>query len=154
MTASMRGIEDAATRAGKIVRDIDDIAFQPNILALNAAVEAARAGEVWNLAQRAAQAARDTAGLTQHSISSSRDGNAKLGVVREAVAEIAGRLNHLRELADEVAAANSSLSRSVEEVTRSVEQIHEVTHTSEELNQEAQGSRSVVRDVKMLLTEE
>lgn len=96
MTESMRWIEDAATRVGKIVRDIDGIAFQTNILALNAAVEAARAGEVRNLAQRAAQAARDTAGLIEHSISSSRDGNAKLGVVREAVAEIAGRLKSER----------------------------------------------------------
>ena len=96
MVEQMREIGNSSNKIARIIKVIDEIAFQTNILALNAAVEAARAGEaglgfavvadeVRNLAQRCAQAARDTAGLIEDSIATSRDGNARLDQMAESV---------------------------------------------------------------------
>ena len=96
MVASMTAIQESSQKVSKIIKTIDEIAFQTNILALNAAVEAARAGEagmgfavvadeVRNLAQRAAQAARDTTGLIEESIARAQGGTTKVGEVADAI---------------------------------------------------------------------
>ncbi|MCL5746583.1 MAG: methyl-accepting chemotaxis protein, partial [Acidobacteria bacterium] len=99
MVGSMKEINTSSDKISKIIKVIDEIAFQTNILALNAAVEAARAGEagmgfavvadeVRNLAQRCAQAAKDTAGLIEESISRSNEGSSRLSEVAESIRSI------------------------------------------------------------------
>ncbi len=101
MVVAMGDIKDSSDKVAKIIKVIDEIAFQTNILALNAAVEAARAGEagmgfavvadeVRNLAQRCAQAARDTAALIEESIVKSNDGKVKVDQVAVAIRAISG----------------------------------------------------------------
>ena len=96
MIVSMKQINASSDKISKIIKVIDEIAFQTNILALNAAVEAARAGqagagfavvadEVRNLAQRSAQAAKDTASLIEESIATSCEGSAQLQKVADVV---------------------------------------------------------------------
>src|SRR6185295_9440296 len=101
MVTSMAAIKESSNKVAKIIKTIDEIAFQTNILALNAAVEAARAGEagmgfavvadeVRNLAQRSAQAAKDTAGLIEESIARSQEGATNVQQVATAIEAITG----------------------------------------------------------------
>src|SRR5438093_4540947 len=99
MVASMTAIKESSDKVSRIIKTIDEIAFQTNILALNAAVEAARAGhagmgfavvaeEVRNLAQRCAHAAKDTAGLIEESIAKSNHGKTKVDEVAVSIRSI------------------------------------------------------------------
>ena len=100
LVTSMTAIKESSDKVSKIIKTIDEIAFQTNILALNAAVEAARAGEagmgfavvadeVRGLAQRSAQAAHDTATLIEESIASVHQANTRVGEVSGAMDAIA-----------------------------------------------------------------
>src|SRR6202043_2843321 len=111
--SSMTDITASSNKISKIIKVIDEIAFQTNILALNAAVEAARAGEagmgfamvadeVRNLAQRSAQAARDTALLIEESIAKSNEGRTKLDHVAQSILSITGSATEVKNLVNEV----------------------------------------------------
>jgi methyl-accepting chemotaxis protein len=134
----MKEINGSSDRISKIIRVIDEIAFQTNILALNAAVEAARAGEagmgfavvadeVRNLAQRCAQAARDTAALIEESIAKTTEGSIRLDQVTEAIGFITTTATKVRTLVDEVNLGSKEQSHGIEQVARAVSQMEQVT---------------------------
>jgi methyl-accepting chemotaxis protein/methyl-accepting chemotaxis protein-1 (serine sensor receptor) len=138
MIASMREINNSSGKIAKIIKVIDEIAFQTNILALNAAVEAARAGEagmgfavvadeVRNLAQRSAQAAKDTAALIEESISKSSEGGAKLDRVTQAIHAITGSTEEVKKLVEEVKVGSEEQARGIDQIARAVTQMEQVT---------------------------
>ncbi len=138
MVISMREITTSSDKISKIIKVIDEIAFQTNILALNAAVEAARAGEagmgfavvaeeVRNLAQRSAQAAKDTAALIEESISRSSEGNTKLGKVEEAIRSITGSAQKVKTLVDDVNVSSIEQARGSEQIANAINQMEHVT---------------------------
>jgi methyl-accepting chemotaxis protein/methyl-accepting chemotaxis protein-1 (serine sensor receptor) len=138
MVASMGEISGSSEKIARIIRVIDEISFQTNILALNAAVEAARAGEagmgfavvaeeVRNLAQRCAQAARDTAGLIEESIRTSNEGSARLKLMTEAIHGITESASSVRRLAEEVNLGSEEQARGIEHIARTLAQMEAVT---------------------------
>lgn len=128
MTEAIDRIKASADETAKIIKTIDEIAFQTNLLALNAAVEAARAGEagagfavvaeeVRNLAQRCAEAAKDTATLIEESQT-----NADNGVV--VTRDVAGILDEIGKISKEVAQVSSEVSAATEEQVQGISQVN------------------------------
>lgn len=141
MVVSMDQINSSAGKIAKIIKVIDEIAFQTNILALNAAVEAARAGdagmgfavvadEVRNLAQRSAQAAKDTAQMIEEAITRSTEGKSKLQDVGSAITGITGEAQQVKTLVDEVSIASQEQTRGFEGIAKAIIQMEQVTQTS------------------------
>ena len=170
MVVQMNEIGNSSNKIARIIKVIDEIAFQTNILALNAAVEAARAGEaglgfavvadeVRNLAQRCAQAARDTAGLIEDSISTSRDGNARLDQMAGNVRAMTENSTKVKSLVDEVNMGSQEQARGMEQIARAVMQMEQVTQrtaaSAEEsasagtdLNSHADALRALVHEMR------
>ncbi len=173
LVTSMSVLQDSSTKVSKIIKTIDEIAFQTNILALNAAVEAARAGEagmgfavvadeVRNLAQRSAHAAKDTAILIEESIANTNDGSRRVDHVVESIGSITGSVAEMQALVREVAAASSQQAQGIDQVAQAVTQIEKVTQStaataeesaaaSEELSANAESAMDVVRRLAALV---
>jgi methyl-accepting chemotaxis protein len=172
MIKSMKQINDSSGKISKIIKVIDEIAFQTNILALNAAVEAARAGEagmgfavvadeVRNLAQRSAQAAKDTAALIEESIATSNEGSTQLQKVADVVGSITEAANKVKVLVDEVNIGSQEQAKGVEEIARALTEMDKVTQgtaaaaeqsasASEEMSAQAQSLSSIVDELRTM----
>jgi methyl-accepting chemotaxis protein/methyl-accepting chemotaxis protein-1 (serine sensor receptor) len=141
MVVAMGDIKASSDKVARIIKVIDEIAFQTNILALNAAVEAARAGEagmgfavvadeVRNLAQRCAQAAKDTAALIEESIGKSNEGKVRVDQVAVAIRAITEESAKVKTLVDEVTLGSQEQTRGIEQVARALTQMEQVTQQS------------------------
>ncbi len=171
--AAMTEINSHSDRISRIIKVIDDIAFQTNILALNAAVEAARAGEagmgfavvaeeVRNLAQRSAQAASDTAKLIEESILKSGEGKTRVDQVAAAIQAVKQPLSEVKDLVTEVALGSMEQTRGTEQVSQAVVQLEGVTQTSaanaeecaaaaEELKAQSENLQNIVTELTVLV---
>jgi methyl-accepting chemotaxis protein len=157
MMTSMSELKSSSNEIAKIIRVIDDIAFQTNILSLNAAVEAARAGdagkgfavvaeEVRNLAQRSAQAAKDTAVIIESNISLSDNGVDIAQSVRVSVESIEDQAKKVSDLLDEISVATNEQAQGVEQINKAVAQMEIVLGTNARTAEEAAAASRTLED--------
>ena len=173
MEGSMREINESSDKVGKIIKVIDEIAFQTNILALNAAVEAARAGEagagfavvaeeVRNLAQRSAQAAKETAAKIEGAIAKTGQGVEISSKVAQTLNEIVTKARQVDELVAEVASASREQTQGTTQINTAVGQMDKVTQSNaanaeesaaaaEELNAQATVMKESVSELLKLV---
>jgi methyl-accepting chemotaxis protein len=141
MQAAMNAIQQSSNDISKIIKTIDEIAFQTNILALNAAVEAARAGEagagfavvadeVRSLAQRSAVAAKETADKIADATNRSAQGVELSGKVAEGLKEILDKAREVDRLVAEVATASQEQSEGLIQINTAVSQMDKVTQSN------------------------
>jgi methyl-accepting chemotaxis protein len=173
LTHAMEAVKEASSNIGKIVKTIDEIAFQTNILALNAAVEAARAGEagagfavvadeVRNLAQRSTTAARETSEQIADALQRANRGVDICGLVATGFEDIRGKINQLTSLATEIATASEQQTQGIGQINTAVVQMDQVTQgnasqseeaaaAAEELSAQASQLESIAGQLKTLV---
>lgn len=141
VTTAMSEISDSAEKISNIIKTIEEIAFQTNLLALNAAVEAARAGEagkgfavvadeVRNLAQRSAQAAKDTSDLIHGTVERVRIGSENVNHLATSFREIESASQNVGQLVTEISSATQEQAQGVDQVNLSVAQMDKITQTN------------------------
>ncbi len=173
LVEAMNGIRGASRDVTKILKDIDEIAFQTNILALNAAVEAARAGEagagfavvageVRNLAQRSADAAHETTAKIEGNVARTEHGAQASAQVAESFSAILDRVRQLDALVGDIASSSHEQSQGIAQVTKAVAEMDKVTQTNaasaaetataaRTLSQHAVALEQAVRDLRMVV---
>lgn len=169
MAGSMNRIKGQGEEVGKIIKTIDEIAFQTNLLALNAAVEAARAGEagmgfavvadeVRNLAQRAAEAAKNTSSLIEETIKNIKEGHELVTQTQGAFQDVATSAHKVAELVGEIAEASREQAQGIGQINTAVTEMdktvqnnaasaEESASAAEELSGQAQSLKDMVAEL-------
>jgi methyl-accepting chemotaxis protein-1 (serine sensor receptor) len=154
---TMGEISRSSAKIADIITIIEGIAFQTNILALNAAVEAARAGEegrgfavvageVRNLAQRSSTAAKEIKELIDTSVARVQSGTTLVDEAGRTMNEIIGAVQRVTDIMGEIAAASAEQSTGIEQVSRAVTQMDEVTQQNAALVEEAAAAAQSLED--------
>ena len=157
LSTSMTDLKSSSNEISKIIKVIDEIAFQTNILSLNAAVEAARAGdagkgfavvaeEVRNLAQRSAQAAKDTAVIIEGNVNLSVSSFDIAKAVKESVVAIEEQAGKVSDLLEEISVATNEQAQGVEQIAKAVSQMEVVLSTNAQTAEEAASASCALSD--------
>jgi methyl-accepting chemotaxis protein len=174
LNQAMTAINESAGRISKIIKVIEEIAFQTNLLALNAAVEAARAGEqgrgfavvateVRNLAQRAAEAARETTGLIEDAVGRSQEGAQVATEAGQSLGAIVTDVTRVSELIGGIAKASEEQAEGVEQVNSAITQMNKATQenaaeagesssVAEQLGDQAQTVKGMVDELVKIVS--
>ena len=165
LMGAMKAIEVKSLEISKVIKTIEDIAFQTNILALNAAVEAARAGaagkgfavvadEVRNLATKSQEASKSTSALIEETVKAVNEGSRISVETDESLKEVVIRAQKVMDAVTRISQATDSQSKDVQQVSTGIDQISSVVQTnsstaeqSAAASEELSGQASVLKDL-------